>query len=150
MFVFVQLGLQRYHGVGILGFNSAEWFISDIAAILAGWVSSSLWMCKRWAQCSLTQLWYGGYAHINTVVWSKTWNVSSAEPSHVNQFIINGFQHNNKQKADGLHCWTAARYIHLTLVWQFICCKCSYPHVCLYMCDIHITSIYKDFSTSST
>lgn len=34
--VLVQLGLQRYHGVGILGFNSAEWFISDIGAILAG------------------------------------------------------------------------------------------------------------------
>ncbi|XP_029285638.1 long-chain-fatty-acid--CoA ligase ACSBG2 isoform X2 [Cottoperca gobio] len=33
---FLKLGLQRYHGVGILGFNSAEWFISDIAAILAG------------------------------------------------------------------------------------------------------------------
>lgn len=35
---FLQLGLQRYHGVGILGFNSAEWFIADIGAILAGWV----------------------------------------------------------------------------------------------------------------
>lgn len=34
--VFQQLGLQRYHGVGILGFNSAEWFIADIGAILAG------------------------------------------------------------------------------------------------------------------
>ncbi|XP_069574168.1 long-chain-fatty-acid--CoA ligase ACSBG2 isoform X2 [Brachyistius frenatus] len=33
---FLKLGLQRYHGVGILGFNSAEWFISDIGAILAG------------------------------------------------------------------------------------------------------------------
>uniref|UniRef100_A0A6Q2X3L4 Long-chain-fatty-acid--CoA ligase ACSBG2 n=1 Tax=Esox lucius TaxID=8010 RepID=A0A6Q2X3L4_ESOLU len=33
---FLKLGLERYHGVGILGFNSAEWFISDIAAILAG------------------------------------------------------------------------------------------------------------------
>ncbi|KAM6962439.1 long-chain-fatty-acid--CoA ligase ACSBG2 [Aplochiton taeniatus] len=33
---FLKLGLKRYHGVGILGFNSAEWFISDIAAILAG------------------------------------------------------------------------------------------------------------------
>ncbi|NXU42236.1 ACBG2 ligase, partial [Drymodes brunneopygia] len=31
-----QLGLQRFHGVGILGFNSAEWFIADIGAILAG------------------------------------------------------------------------------------------------------------------
>ncbi|XP_044161962.1 long-chain-fatty-acid--CoA ligase ACSBG2 isoform X3 [Bufo gargarizans] len=33
---FIKLGLERYHGVGILGFNSAEWFIADIAAILAG------------------------------------------------------------------------------------------------------------------
>ncbi|XP_029002873.1 long-chain-fatty-acid--CoA ligase ACSBG2 isoform X3 [Betta splendens] len=33
---FLKLGLQRYHGVGILGFNSVEWFISDIGAILAG------------------------------------------------------------------------------------------------------------------
>lgn len=31
-----QLGLQRCHGVGILGFNSAEWFIADIGTILAG------------------------------------------------------------------------------------------------------------------
>lgn len=37
---FLQLGLQRYHGVGILGFNSAEWFIADIGAILAGSVAS--------------------------------------------------------------------------------------------------------------
>ncbi|XP_060788739.1 long-chain-fatty-acid--CoA ligase ACSBG2-like [Neoarius graeffei] len=33
---FLKLGLQRYHGVGILGCNSPEWFISDIGAILAG------------------------------------------------------------------------------------------------------------------
>ncbi|KAK7145870.1 hypothetical protein R3I93_013563 [Phoxinus phoxinus] len=33
---FLKLGLKRYHGVGILGFNSAEWFIADIGAILAG------------------------------------------------------------------------------------------------------------------
>ncbi|XP_053318200.1 long-chain-fatty-acid--CoA ligase ACSBG2 isoform X3 [Spea bombifrons] len=33
---FIKLGLERYHGVGILGFNSAEWFIADVGAILAG------------------------------------------------------------------------------------------------------------------
>lgn len=32
----LQLGLERYHGVGILGFNSVEWFVADIGAILAG------------------------------------------------------------------------------------------------------------------
>ncbi|XP_042336359.1 long-chain-fatty-acid--CoA ligase ACSBG2 [Sceloporus undulatus] len=33
---FLKLGLERFHGVCILGFNSVEWFISDIGAILAG------------------------------------------------------------------------------------------------------------------
>ncbi|XP_068175831.1 long-chain-fatty-acid--CoA ligase ACSBG2-like isoform X2 [Antennarius striatus] len=33
---FLKLGLQRFHGVGILGFNSTEWFIADAGAILAG------------------------------------------------------------------------------------------------------------------
>ena len=34
--LFPQLGLERYHGVGILGFNSPEWFIADVGCILAG------------------------------------------------------------------------------------------------------------------
>uniref|UniRef100_A0AAY4DXG2 Long-chain-fatty-acid--CoA ligase ACSBG2 n=1 Tax=Denticeps clupeoides TaxID=299321 RepID=A0AAY4DXG2_9TELE len=33
---FLKLGLERCHGVGILGFNSPEWFMADIGAILAG------------------------------------------------------------------------------------------------------------------
>jgi hypothetical protein len=34
---FIYLGLEPYHAVGIIGFNSPEWFISDIAAIYAGY-----------------------------------------------------------------------------------------------------------------
>ncbi|KAJ7326101.1 Long-chain-fatty-acid--CoA ligase acsbg2 [Desmophyllum pertusum] len=33
---FIKLGLERYHGVGIVGFNSPEWLISDLGAIFAG------------------------------------------------------------------------------------------------------------------
>uniref|UniRef100_A0A8C4NBL7 long-chain-fatty-acid--CoA ligase n=1 Tax=Eptatretus burgeri TaxID=7764 RepID=A0A8C4NBL7_EPTBU len=33
---FLKLGLERFHGVGILGFNSPRWFVSDIGAIMAG------------------------------------------------------------------------------------------------------------------
>ncbi|XP_053708910.1 long-chain-fatty-acid--CoA ligase ACSBG2 isoform X1 [Synchiropus splendidus] len=33
---FLKLGLERFHGVCILGFNSAEWLIADLGAILAG------------------------------------------------------------------------------------------------------------------
>ena len=31
-----QLGLEPYHGMGIIGFNSPEWFIAYFAAIHAG------------------------------------------------------------------------------------------------------------------
>nr|XP_012147854.1 PREDICTED: very long-chain-fatty-acid--CoA ligase bubblegum isoform X2 [Megachile rotundata] len=33
---FLKLGLERYHGVAIIGFNTPEWFVSDLAAIYAG------------------------------------------------------------------------------------------------------------------
>ena len=33
---FIRLGLERFHSVCILGFNSPEWFIADLAAIHAG------------------------------------------------------------------------------------------------------------------
>ncbi|XP_059551240.1 long-chain-fatty-acid--CoA ligase ACSBG2 isoform X1 [Myotis daubentonii] len=32
----LKLGLERFHGVGILGFNSAEWVIASVGTILAG------------------------------------------------------------------------------------------------------------------
>lgn len=33
---FVRLGLERFHSVCILGFNSPEWLIANLAAIHAG------------------------------------------------------------------------------------------------------------------
>lgn len=35
---FIRLGLERFHSVCILGFNSPEWIIADLAAIHAGFV----------------------------------------------------------------------------------------------------------------
>ncbi|KAI4901675.1 hypothetical protein NFI96_008119 [Prochilodus magdalenae] len=37
---FLKLGLERFHGVGILGFNSPEWFIANVACIMAGYYFS--------------------------------------------------------------------------------------------------------------
>ena len=31
-----QLGLEEFHGVAIIGFNSPEWIIANLGAILAG------------------------------------------------------------------------------------------------------------------
>jgi long-chain-fatty-acid--CoA ligase ACSBG len=35
---FIRLGLERFYSVCILGFNSPEWIIADLAAIHAGYV----------------------------------------------------------------------------------------------------------------
>ncbi|XP_037553914.1 long-chain-fatty-acid--CoA ligase ACSBG2 [Nematolebias whitei] len=48
---FVKLGLQRNHGVGILGFNSAEWFIADIGAILAGGLAVGIYTTNSPEAC---------------------------------------------------------------------------------------------------
>uniref|UniRef100_UPI00398F2CDB long-chain-fatty-acid--CoA ligase ACSBG2 isoform X1 n=2 Tax=Pristiophorus japonicus TaxID=55135 RepID=UPI00398F2CDB len=48
---FLKLGLQRFHGVGILGFNSAEWFIADIGAILAGGLAVGIYTTNSPEAC---------------------------------------------------------------------------------------------------
>ncbi|XP_051028704.1 LOW QUALITY PROTEIN: long-chain-fatty-acid--CoA ligase ACSBG2-like [Acomys russatus] len=36
---FLKVGLERFHGVGIMGINSVEWVIASIGAIMAGGIS---------------------------------------------------------------------------------------------------------------
>ncbi|GAB1301246.1 Acyl-CoA synthetase bubblegum family member 3 [Apodemus speciosus] len=36
---FLKVGLERFHGVGIMGMNSSEWVIASIGAIMAGGIS---------------------------------------------------------------------------------------------------------------
>ncbi|XP_019731753.1 long-chain-fatty-acid--CoA ligase ACSBG2-like isoform X3 [Hippocampus comes] len=40
---FIKLGLERYHGVGILGFNAPEWFIANVGCILAGGLATGIY-----------------------------------------------------------------------------------------------------------
>jgi long-chain-fatty-acid--CoA ligase ACSBG len=37
--VFIKLGLERHGSVAVLAFNSVEWFVSELAAIHAGYVA---------------------------------------------------------------------------------------------------------------
>uniref|UniRef100_A0A8C2YVK1 long-chain-fatty-acid--CoA ligase n=1 Tax=Cyclopterus lumpus TaxID=8103 RepID=A0A8C2YVK1_CYCLU len=48
---FLKLGLERYHGVGILGFNSPEWFISDIGCIFAGGLATGIYTTNSAEAC---------------------------------------------------------------------------------------------------
>uniref|UniRef100_UPI00398E6EAA LOW QUALITY PROTEIN: long-chain-fatty-acid--CoA ligase ACSBG2-like n=1 Tax=Pristiophorus japonicus TaxID=55135 RepID=UPI00398E6EAA len=48
---FLQLGLQRFHGVGILGFNSPEWFIAHVGAILAGGLAVGIYATNSQEAC---------------------------------------------------------------------------------------------------
>ncbi|XP_026473981.1 very long-chain-fatty-acid--CoA ligase bubblegum-like [Ctenocephalides felis] len=48
---FLKLGLQRHHSVCILGFNSPEWFISDVAAIFAGGLACGIYTTNSAEAC---------------------------------------------------------------------------------------------------
>ncbi|KAK7076856.1 catalytic activity protein [Halocaridina rubra] len=48
---FIKLGLEPFHGVCILGFNSPEWFISDLAAIFAGGFAAGIYTTNSPEAC---------------------------------------------------------------------------------------------------
>ncbi|XP_077087850.1 long-chain-fatty-acid--CoA ligase ACSBG2-like [Siphateles boraxobius] len=48
---FLTLGLERFHGVGILGFNSPEWFIADVGCILAGGLATGIYTTNSPEAC---------------------------------------------------------------------------------------------------
>ncbi|MEQ2188121.1 hypothetical protein GOODEAATRI_011677, partial [Goodea atripinnis] len=125
------LGLERYHGVGILGFNSAEWFIADIGAILAGYAFST----RTEAVCS-------GFA-----VGIYTTNSSEAchyvaENSKANIIVVE----NHKQLQKILQItWTAlstGKHVHLKDATQSQEVVVSYlplSHIAAQMVDIWVT-----------
>lgn len=48
---FLKLGLERTHSVGILGFNSEQWFIADLAAIHAGGYAAGIYTTNSADAC---------------------------------------------------------------------------------------------------
>ncbi|XP_059191923.1 long-chain-fatty-acid--CoA ligase ACSBG1 [Centropristis striata] len=48
---FIKLGLERFHGVAILGFNSAEWFFSAVGAIMAGGIMTGIYATNSPEAC---------------------------------------------------------------------------------------------------
>ncbi|XP_072458077.1 long-chain-fatty-acid--CoA ligase ACSBG2 isoform X2 [Notamacropus eugenii] len=48
---FLKLGLERFHSVGILGFNSEEWLIADIGAIFAGGLAVGIYTTNSPEAC---------------------------------------------------------------------------------------------------
>ncbi|XP_044294935.1 long-chain-fatty-acid--CoA ligase ACSBG1 isoform X1 [Varanus komodoensis] len=48
---FLKLGLERLHSVAILGFNSAEWFISAVGAVFAGGIVTGIYTTSSPEAC---------------------------------------------------------------------------------------------------
>ncbi|XP_065885757.1 long-chain-fatty-acid--CoA ligase ACSBG2-like [Dysidea avara] len=48
---FHKLGLESHHGVGILGFNSVEWFASSLGAVFAGGLSTGMYTTSSPETC---------------------------------------------------------------------------------------------------
>ncbi|XP_072289099.1 long-chain-fatty-acid--CoA ligase ACSBG2-like [Eucyclogobius newberryi] len=48
---FLKLGLERFHGVGLLGFNTPEWFIANIGCIFAGGLAAGIYTTNSPEAC---------------------------------------------------------------------------------------------------
>nr|XP_021188772.2 long-chain-fatty-acid--CoA ligase ACSBG2 isoform X2 [Helicoverpa armigera] len=48
---FIKLGLERHHSVCILGFNSEQWFVADLAAIHAGGYAAGIYTTNSADAC---------------------------------------------------------------------------------------------------
>lgn len=48
---FLKLGLERYHGVGILGFNAPQWFIANVGCIFAGGLAAGIYTTNSPEAC---------------------------------------------------------------------------------------------------
>ncbi|XP_018349762.1 PREDICTED: long-chain-fatty-acid--CoA ligase ACSBG2-like, partial [Trachymyrmex septentrionalis] len=48
---FLKLGLERHHSVCIMGFNSPEWFIADLATIYAGGIATGIYITNSPETC---------------------------------------------------------------------------------------------------
>ncbi|KYN09719.1 Long-chain-fatty-acid--CoA ligase ACSBG2 [Trachymyrmex cornetzi] len=48
---FLKLGLERYHSVCIMGFNSPEWFITELATIYAGGLATGIYTTNSPEAC---------------------------------------------------------------------------------------------------
>ncbi|XP_018376154.1 PREDICTED: long-chain-fatty-acid--CoA ligase ACSBG2-like [Trachymyrmex cornetzi] len=48
---FLRLGLERYHSVCIIGFNSPEWFIAELATIYAGGIAIGIYTTNSPEAC---------------------------------------------------------------------------------------------------
>ncbi|KAG8440182.1 hypothetical protein GDO86_006110 [Hymenochirus boettgeri] len=48
---FIKLGLERFHTVGILGFNSQEWFISAVGTVFAGGIITGIYSTNSPEAC---------------------------------------------------------------------------------------------------
>ncbi|KAM5172089.1 long-chain-fatty-acid--CoA ligase ACSBG1 [Mantella aurantiaca] len=48
---FLKLGLERFHSVGILGFNAPEWFISAVGTVFAGGIITGIYATNSPEAC---------------------------------------------------------------------------------------------------
>ncbi|XP_059490029.1 long-chain-fatty-acid--CoA ligase ACSBG2 [Neocloeon triangulifer] len=99
---FIKLGLERFHSVNILGFNSPEWFISDLAAIYAGGFAAGIYTTNSAEAC----LYCAENSRANIIVveddkqLKKILQVKSRLP-HLKAII----QYSGKVEAEGVLSW---------------------------------------------
>ncbi|XP_066492662.1 long-chain-fatty-acid--CoA ligase ACSBG1 [Tiliqua scincoides] len=113
---FLKLGLERFHSVAILGFNSAEWFVSAVGAVFAGGIVTGIYTTSSPEAChyiahdcraniivvdnhkqldKITQIW-NRLPHLKAVVMYK----DSLPEKHPNVYTMNEFMELGNEISD--------------------------------------------------
>uniref|UniRef100_A0A8D2DRH0 long-chain-fatty-acid--CoA ligase n=1 Tax=Sciurus vulgaris TaxID=55149 RepID=A0A8D2DRH0_SCIVU len=101
----IKLGLQRFHGVGILGFNSVEWLVAALGAILAGGLSVGIYATNSADACQYVIT----HAKVNVLLVENDQQlrkILSIPPSKMETLkAIVQYKPPMKEKSNNLYSW---------------------------------------------
>lgn len=99
---FLKLGLQRYHAVGILGYNAPEWIYSAVGTILAGGFEAGIYSTSSPDAC----LHYLNLSRANIVVVENDFQLQKILTiNHKLTELKTIIQYTGKPTIDGVYSW---------------------------------------------
>lgn len=100
---FLKLGLERYHGVCIIGYNSPEWFYSGLAATFAGGIQAGIYTTNSAEAClhCITLATANIVVVENDVQLQKILQIRDRAP-HIKAIV----QYSGKPTSPGVYSWS--------------------------------------------
>jgi long-subunit acyl-CoA synthetase (AMP-forming) len=98
----MHLGLQKGQGVAIIGYNCSRWFISDIAAIMAGGVPAGIYTTNSAEQCQyITHHCEAAIAVVENTTQLEKFKAIRGDLPHLKAIVLM----EGSDDGDGIYSW---------------------------------------------